>query len=129
MLKLIFKIFSVHCVTHLRWSQGINAMILMLQIFDVTTNEDWWYKHNEHDESKSEFTMYCGSDKTMYQKVRSASEHLQYKSIWKYLDQNSYHHAKPCFSDHSSPDKSGNRTGAYNGIYSNRHYQLHPGML
>ena len=51
--KRFFKTFSLRCYVALlrmwrrRCFHGINAMILMLQIFDVTANENARYKRNE----------------------------------------------------------------------------------
>ena len=53
LIKRFFKMFPLRCYVLLlrmwrrRFFRGINAMILMPQIFDVTTNENERYKHNE----------------------------------------------------------------------------------
>ena len=53
MIKRLFKTFSLRCYVSLlrmwrrRCFHGINAMILMPQIFDVTANENARYKRNE----------------------------------------------------------------------------------
>ena len=51
--KHFFKSFSVRCYVALLWIRrrhcflGINAMVLMPRIFDVTANENARYKRNE----------------------------------------------------------------------------------
>ena len=53
LIKRLFKTFSLRCYVALlriwrrRCFHGINAMILMPQIFEVTANENARYKRNE----------------------------------------------------------------------------------
>ena len=65
LIKRFFKTFSLRCYVALlrmwrrRCFHGINAMILMPQIFDVTANENARYKCNELECSFSRGTVFC----------------------------------------------------------------------